>query len=642
MIQRKKVYILLLMFTCCILDISVNAQELPAGDAKQHVTLYLGGGTAGAFSGEMKDSAYISSGYNFDEGIYLPLAGNKTVSLGLDATVNFSNLNADNALSAVTEKYKWSDGILHPQFEGSTPKASSFGFLIGPKVNFDFSKFFVAPAILLDYQTIKRDAFTISDSLPNPAFPTSKKYVPFISSALMKANGFAIKPTIQLGYHINSFWSVWASFDITFGPSMTNSYSDYHPSGIADSSGAFDYGSYVEGNSIIRTTPISWQSYSVNAGVAYTFGKMKKSTSETVNSPAPEAIRGKVKSIKNNGEGRLSANHSGVNENKAGGQNPKYHPGHVTIQRTKTDSTKTSSVPSHCDTNIDTVTVTCNGFDSTGNMTYAVTVKFSNLLTVGTTYLGSVITTTAPPGAPNSSSQVINLLAGNATISTPTPGGGTVLPAPSTTNINFNITPSGSGPITLQVLSGSIITGTGLTQGSNCPHSFMIDTFPTCICSYCNDSMHITDVNQSATYASPNMSAIHQEFSVAPKNIVKITAEIAYIKDSVTSEDCRVCSQNENEVFQFVTINAASGFGGPIYGNGTALPPSRTVTWSSSSGGVNLSPPNKVNIDLHVGLPALSTLDCCNQWETICIRYTFWDISCKACDRLVCYTVKKH
>ena len=165
---------------------------------------------------------------------------------------------------------------------------------------------------------------------------------------------------------------------------------------------------------------------------------------------------------------------------------------------------------------------------------------------------------------------------------------------------------------------------------------------PSCICTFCEKEMKIIAGTGSASYIPQNIAHILQNFTVTPNNIIKITAEIVYVKDSVTSNDCRVCSDKESNVFQFINNNTISGFGNvtnPVYGINSTTPPSKRLTWiSNSAAGISINP---AHFDLNISLPATSTLDCCNQYDKICIRYTFWDVNCKACSKMVCYELYK-
>lgn len=217
------------------------------------------------------------------------------------------------------------------------------------------------------------------------------------------------------------------------------------------------------------------------------------------------------------------------------------------------------------------------------------------------------------------------------------------------TGTSTTISPSAQLVITGTINASSltnICIGAQITDANNAfwqaSKDECIDVAP-CICDFCeNGGINITQGNGSSNYAAPNMAHILQDFTVSPNNIIKMTAEIVYVKDSVTSEDCRVCNDNENDVFQFISGNTITGFGSvtnPVYGSSSPTPPSKILTWTSSSAaGENINP---AHFDLNIGLPATSTLDCCNQYDKICIRYTFWDINCKACSIMVCYELYK-
>lgn len=231
----------------------------------------VGGGITNPIGSEMADNAFLGNGFNINEGIYFTLFGNDKISGGIVGNIDYYNLSADNGLSNLTH-YKVIDGsTTGAAYNGELPRATSFDFLVGPKLSFNMNKFYITPSVLLGYQTIKRDAFTIADSVFETNNPSNKIYVPLLSSGVLKASGFAFKPKLEIGYHISPSWSVNASYGITLGPTMKNSYASFVPGGDPDSTGAYFIDQFYGGSTTTKTSDVKWQTGSFTVGISYRF-----------------------------------------------------------------------------------------------------------------------------------------------------------------------------------------------------------------------------------------------------------------------------------------------------------------------------------------------------------------------------------
>ncbi|GEP96184.1 hypothetical protein CCY01nite_24440 [Chitinophaga cymbidii] len=155
-------------------------------------------------------------------------------------------------------------------------------------------------------------------------------------------------------------------------------------------------------------------------------------------------------------------------------------------------------------------------------------------------------------------------------------------------------------------------------------------SLPCCICTYCDDpaNMNIVTGAQSFTLVNTGEAAISQQFTVTPKNITKVTAQIVYIGESNIDPACRDCAKDESAVYHFTGSNQAQwNGGGQING---APSPAKIIQWDCNNQG-------DLALNMHIALPGLAQLDCCRRDIRICIRYTFTDKDCKTCERLVCY-----
>ncbi|KEY19790.1 hypothetical protein [Kaistella antarctica] len=160
---------------------------------------------------------------------------------------------------------------------------------------------------------------------------------------------------------------------------------------------------------------------------------------------------------------------------------------------------------------------------------------------------------------------------------------------------------------------------------------------PCCYCNYCDDTRNsnIQELTKTTTLLPGDNLGISQQFSINPKNISKIEAEVVYMHENEMDAACKVCRENENEVYTFINANNLSWNSGPGInagaGNMSGVFPSKILSWSSNNKG-------NLQLNLTVALPGTSTLSCCERHGEICIRYKFTDIECKVCERLVCYT----
>ncbi len=120
-----------------------------------------------------------------------------------------------------------------------------------------------------------------------------------------------------------------------------------------------------------------------------------------------------------------------------------------------------------------------------------------------------------------------------------------------------------------------------------------------------------------------------QPFSVNPKNITKITAEIISISEDTSIDNaCKTCAENENAVYHFIGNNTTNWNGSTNALNITT--PSKTVEWICNN-------QDNLTVNLNIALPGISKLTCCKHKGQVCIRYYFTDVDCKTCEKFECY-----
>ena len=172
-----------------------------------------------------------------------------------------------------------------------------------------------------------------------------------------------------------------------------------------------------------------------------------------------------------------------------------------------------------------------------------------------------------------------------------------------------------------------------------------------------------------------------------PNLVKKVTAEIIYFNITQTKDtNCAKCVFDSKNYGNFYPpASSLPGYSGPVFNKPDY---SRLVTWNSTiikdcggqphddgGGGVdngdpthnkaigierqtpkrdfgekvavipdNNNPPPPVllpNFILPIAVPEMSTLSCCGDVIKICIRYTYYDFCCHACEVIKCYEIKR-
>ncbi len=175
-------------------------------------------------------------------------------------------------------------------------------------------------------------------------------------------------------------------------------------------------------------------------------------------------------------------------------------------------------------------------------------------------------------------------------------------------------------------------------------------------------------------------------FTGLNNNIIKkVTAEIIYFNIQQTKDtNCAKCVFDSKYYGNFYPPGSAlTGYTGPVFNKPDY---SRLVTWNSTiikdcggqphgGGGVDNGDPTKnivpgmerqtpkndfgdrmanvvgggnplppaglPNFNLPIAVPEMNSLSCCGDVIKICIRYTFYDFCCHACEVIRCYTIKR-
>jgi len=207
-----------------------------------------------------------------------------------------------------------------------------------------------------------------------------------------------------------------------------------------------------------------------------------------------------------------------------------------------------------------------------------------------------------------------------------------------------------------------------------------------CPCDPCRN-INVTITNDGIKppkNGSPVQVNLVGSFTGLNANLVrKVTAEIIYFNITQTEDpNCGKCVYDSRYYGNFYPpASALPGFNGPAFNQPDYT---RLVTWTSSilrecgqgSGGQGgwsgtdaanptgmaepaapdkgqaaravkpgiaipqpeVKPPNFI---LPIAVPEMNSLDCCGDKITICIRYTFYDFCCQACEVIKCYEITR-
>ncbi len=144
----------------------------------------------------------------------------------------------------------------------------------------------------------------------------------------------------------------------------------------------------------------------------------------------------------------------------------------------------------------------------------------------------------------------------------------------------------------------------------------------------------IKTVSDNTTLLPGNIVNIEQQFNISPQNIKKVTAEIVSVEEVPIDTACMKCIANENWIYQFISQNTTSWNSGTALNaspvNSTGYYPARMVEWYCNQQG-------NIKFEFKIALPG--TANGCSRKSKICIRYSFTDINCKTCEKIICYSV---
>lgn len=129
-----------------------------------------------------------------------------------------------------------------------------------------------------------------------------------------------------------------------------------------------------------------------------------------------------------------------------------------------------------------------------------------------------------------------------------------------------------------------------------------------------------------------NIMTIAQDFNITPLNIKRVTAEIISVQEDPITLACMKCINNEDWVYEFISHNTASWNSGvalnasPV--NSDGYYPASLVEWNCNQQG---------NLKLNFKIALAGKEIGCTRKGKIGIRYSFTDIDCITCEKIIFY-----
>lgn len=676
------------------------AQLLPGNKKAEGLIISLGGGIAQAQSSYLKDSAFFGNGPQLQGHISIPLfRPAPSLSLGLNVMGSYAQLNADKGVPFVQRHYRLSEGPIHPSTQGSVKNGRVLSFSAGPQLQWNIGRLSLSPGINLGYTNLSREGLSIGDSIsPSNTFDR-KQYITFYAVDAVKSGGISVIPQLKASVRISNSLSLWTSAAYTSGPTVTINSSYWQPLG-EPVEGAYNYGQYVEGKAVTRSVASTLSSLALQGGISFHLpGKKvqpgRKAQTQRSEQPAAQQAAQQQKDPQRKQRASAPTILSPDQHMTASLRN-----GHLFFHYLPSDFPQSKmkliiwKIQEGRRTKIfeDTYTHGWNGavkeehlqIEKSGISRYEaqLTASYHPAAGIKTSDKAIFLSASVPVYDNNGNSNIAAFnIQNNCTVdhafsldSTRCIGGDTIR-----VYGHASILPNNAGvtsatitfdPVFTETTTNTTITPVNMQPGNSftvtqngtsfsfdvvgdmcdkqlrvfydfsyqCPtlnvpaHIPCADTvsLPCCICNYCDDpkNMHIVTGASSLQLVNTGEVAINQQFSITPKNITKVTAQIVYISESNIDPACMDCAKDESAVYHFTGSNQAQWNGGSQI-NGSPVP-AKIIQWSSNNQG-NLA------LNMHIALPGLAQLDCCQRDIRICIRYTFTDRDCKTCEQLVCY-----
>ncbi len=249
-------------FICCFLSIfqvySLSAQTLP--------TVGIGVG----YQIPLKKES-VAPAYGTQLQFYYPFFERGNLDIG-------SAIGGDYAFSDRTLSISRSGFAVHERFSSTLSESSSsssgqnnYGWRIGPQVNLQAGKFLLSGILQAGQSYWKQGDYSLEQEITGTSSPVRKEiYV----REEVKSSSWIFSPRLRVAYPLSNRVHIW-----TEGSLMTSNISvkeggvDFPIGTIIDEE---TIGNFIEAKSIARETNENWNTSSVQLGLSFQLGKMKR------------------------------------------------------------------------------------------------------------------------------------------------------------------------------------------------------------------------------------------------------------------------------------------------------------------------------------------------------------------------------
>jgi hypothetical protein len=305
---------------------------------------------------------------------------------------------------------------------------------------------------------------------------------------------------------------------------------------------------------------------------------------------------------------------------------------------------------------LDSFTIACSGYDSTGGRIFEICFQAD----YEGTFNGAPIDLTyanTGSGLEVYDQTMTNSLLAQTTIITPSTG--LVDPQASGTVVDYCIRVVVSDASVTEihvVLNGDDLSPYGCTPD----HFFILDSLPSCTCDPCEAlgvNLENDSLKASTDGHADQLDLVGLLSGLSNSEISKVTAEIIFFNIEQTGDTaCGKCSYGSQQYGNFLNSSSEfSGFDDPVLNNPDY---SRLITWLSTdsrscdeesepelqerftTGGGNSNEAENPFI-LPISVPESSSLSCCAENITVCVRYSFYDYCCGVCEVIKCYEINR-
>lgn len=294
------------------------------------------------------------------------------------------------------------------------------------------------------------------------------------------------------------------------------------------------------------------------------------------------------------------------------------------------------SITAGCNSEIEVSSISkCQGVDEEGNYIYNICLTYTNTNTSTSISFNDPLNFTK-----NNVTQVVEVI-GAGSISGITPGlPATILPGMSV-QVCFTLTTNQTNANFW--VFGLCLDGIENTNHPNTANDMtgILDLKP-CLCNYC-DTVDWTITDGSIVQWGQNKKLLKLNvgtITIPGVSVNSFKAEIVNFEHWIDGE-CMTCNKNIGNYGKIISGKITANNWNTIQGTYPLLPNGNTShnTIEFYKNGINATFGGKG--EFIITTPEISSLSCCGDTITICVRYSFTDKECRSCSKVVCYKLER-